>query len=78
MVETAKSKTVTMVGRSFPLIQYADFMEHLADVISQSDNWDEAFGSIFRNKARFLDVAPSGNRFGMLLLIAVPSASPMS
>ena len=36
----------------FPLIQYADFMD-LADVISRSDNWDEAFGSIFRNKEDF-------------------------
>ena len=37
----------------FPPIQYADFMD-LADVISQSDNWREAFKSIFQNKEDFL------------------------
>ena len=38
---------------AFPPIQYADFMD-LADIISQSDNWREAFKSIFQNKEDFL------------------------
>ena len=41
-------------GRTiFPLIQYSDFMD-LAEIISRSDNWRDAFKPIFRNKEDFL------------------------
>lgn len=34
-------------------IQYADFMD-LADIVGKSDNWDEAFKPIFRNREDFI------------------------
>lgn len=37
----------------YALIQYADFME-LADIVGKSDNWDEAFKPIFRNRDDFI------------------------
>ena len=49
-----RQKKERQAGRPvFAPIQYADFMD-LADIISRSDNWREAFESIFQNREDFL------------------------